>query len=51
MEAKRNENAKKENVNSNDKCNSGSKKKKKILGGLADSQKTFESLDGIRDNL
>lgn len=25
--------------------------KKKILGGLADSQKTFESLDGIRDNL
>lgn len=32
MEAKRNENAKKENVNSNDKCNSGSKKKRKYWG-------------------
>lgn len=49
--AKRRENAKKENVINNGKCHWEDKKEDKKLGGLAGSQKTFKSLDGIKDSL
>lgn len=43
--------AKKGNIINNGKCNSGDKKEKKRSRSLAGSQKTFESLNEIRDNL